>query len=98
MKQRLLAGVLFGLGALGSGCAGGVYYAQYAPPPPRYGVVGVAPGPGYVWINGYWNRTGGNWAWVGGNWARPPRAHAVWVAHEWRREGRGYRFYRGHWR
>lgn len=98
MKARFFAGTVLALGALMSACAGGVYYASYAPPPPRYAAVGVAPGPGYVWTAGYWNWTGGNWGWVEGRWVRPPRAHAVWVAPEWRREGGRYRFYRGRWR
>jgi hypothetical protein len=100
MKSKLLAGSLLTLGALLSGCAagGGMYYTAYAPPAPRYAVVGVAPGPGYVWTTGYWNRAGGNWAWSEGRWMRPPRRNAVWVAPEWRHESRGYRFYRGYWR
>jgi hypothetical protein len=100
MQSKFLAGALLSLGALLSGCApaGGYYYTAYAPPAPRYAAVGVAPGPGYVWTTGYWNRAGGNWAWMEGRWQRPPRRNAAWVASEWRSEGRGYRFYRGHWR
>ncbi|MGO9258127.1 MAG: hypothetical protein ACLQU1_17705 [Bryobacteraceae bacterium] len=100
MKSKLLAGTLIALGAFVSGCAPGpgMYYTAYAPPAPRYAAVGVAPGPGYVWTTGYWNRAGGNWAWSEGRWMRPPRARAVWVSPEWRHEGRGYRFYRGYWR
>jgi hypothetical protein len=83
-----------------TGCAGnGGYVVRYGPPPPpRYGVMGVAPGPGYVWADGYWDRRGGNWSWVGGRWTRPPRPRAVWVPGEWRSEHGHYRFYRGHWR
>jgi len=62
------------------------------------GFVGSAPGPGYVWIDGYWTRRGNDWGWVGGSWVRPPRARAVWVRSEWRHEGNRYRFYKGHWR
>lgn len=100
-KIKLLAGAMVLAGSLLTACGGGYggsYYVQYGPPAPRYAVVGVAPGPGYVWTQGYWDWRGHNWAWVEGRWLRPPRAHAVWVAPEWRREGSRYRFHRGYWR
>jgi len=102
MRQKLLGGafVLAStiLGACGGGYGGG-YYVQSGPPAPRYyGAIGVAPGPGFVWTNGYWDWRGRNWAWVDGRWMRPPRGRAHWVAPEWRREGRGYRLRRGYWR
>lgn len=78
-------------------CAGG-YYVRMAPPAPRYGIVGNAPGPGYVWTDGYWDWRGGRWFWVGGTWRRPPRRGAVWVPARWTEHGRGYRFVRGRWR
>ena len=80
-----------------SACAGG-YYVAVPPPAPRYGVVGYAPGPGYVWADGYWDWRGGNWFWVGGSWRRAPYAHATWVPHRWVRAGNRYRLERGHWR
>jgi WXXGXW repeat (2 copies) len=99
MRSKLLAGALLTGAAILAGCGGGGYYASYGPPAPRsYVAVGVAPGPGYVWTNGYWDWRGRNWSWVEGRWMRPPRSRAVWVAPEWRHEGRGYRFHRGHWR
>jgi len=102
MKYKLLAGSALFFGTVLAGCGGGYgsgYYVGYGPPAPRYyGAVGVAPGPGYVWTDGYWDWRNRNWSWVDGRWMRPPRAGAVWVRPEWRREGRGYRFHRGHWR
>jgi hypothetical protein len=91
----LMAGGLF------AGCAGqySYGYVSYGPPPPvAYGVVGVAPGPGFVWIEGYHAWQGGRYVWVPGRWVRPPRPGAVWVRPEWRREGRGWRFHEGRWR
>jgi hypothetical protein len=88
-------------GGLLAGCAGqyGYGYATYGPPAPvAYGVVGVAPGPGFVWVNGYHVWQGGRYVWVPGRWERPPHARAVWVRPEWRHEGRGWRFHEGHWR
>ena len=99
MKQRFLGAALVMFGVVLSGCAAqGAYYVRSGPPAPRYGVMGLAPRPGYVWTDGYWDWRGGSWFWVGGRWMRPPRPHAVWVAPMWRQEGRGWRFHRGYWR
>ena len=99
MKQKLLAAGFVIAGTLLSGCAGGgAYYSSYGPPPPRYRVIGVAPGPGYVWTQGFWDRSGGQWAWREGRWARPPRAHAKWESPRWEHHGKDWRFRQGHWR
>jgi hypothetical protein len=50
------------------------------PPPPR--VVAVrpaAPGPDYVWVDGYWYAANGRWVWHDGYWTRAPYAGARWV-------------------
>jgi hypothetical protein len=71
-----------------------------APPPPvvESVPVGVAPGPGYVWVNGYWDWVGGSWVWVPGRWVLPPQPHAFWVAPYYHPYGAGYHFHRGYWR
>jgi hypothetical protein len=53
MKRLLLMSTL-ALGAIVTGCAGsGGYVVRYGPPPPpRYGAMGYAPGPGFVWTDG----------------------------------------------
>ena len=62
MKQKLLAAGFVFFGTILAGCGGysgyGGSYVRYGPPPPRYGVIGRAPGPGYVWTDGYWNWSG----------------------------------------
>ena len=65
------------------------------PPPPAVVVspVGVAPGPGYVWVPGYWDWVGDQWVWVDGRWILPPRPRAVWIA-----PALEFRWHRGHWR
>jgi hypothetical protein len=100
MKRKLLpaAAVLFG--ALFASCAmDGAVLVRVAPPPARYAVVGVAPGPGFVWTAGNWDWRGGRWVWVEGRWMRPPRPRAVWVPGQWveRHPGR-WGFERGRWR
>jgi hypothetical protein len=99
MKRQLLCAAFLLAGTMLTGCAGyGGYYVRQGPPPPRYGVTGYAPGPGYVWTDGYWQWRNRDWQWAPGRWVRPPRPHAVWESPRWDRDGRGYRFHRGHWR
>ena len=100
MKRKMLATAVVMLGTALSACAAhGGYGMRYGPPPPpRYGVIGVAPGPGYVWAEGYWDWRGSNWYWVRGSWLRPPRPRAAWVPGYWQPHGREYRFRAGRWR
>ncbi|HUB79494.1 MAG TPA: hypothetical protein VMB03_11880 [Bryobacteraceae bacterium] len=99
MKRQFLAAGFMVAGMLFSGCAArGAVVVGFAPPAPRYAVVGVAPGPGFVWTEGFYNYSGGRYVWVPGRWMRPPHPHAAWVPGAWVREGRGYRFHRGYWR
>jgi hypothetical protein len=48
------------------------------------------PGPGYVWVDGYYDGYGN---WFNGYWAVPPYAGAYWVAPR----AYGGRFYSGYW-
>ena len=99
MKKQLLAAGFVIAGTLFSGCAAnGAVVVRYGPPVPRYGVVGVAPGPGFVWTEGFYDWRGGSYAWVPGRWMRPPRRNAVWVRSEWVQGPHGYVLHRGHWR
>lgn len=68
-----------------------------APPAPIVETYGVAPAPGAIWIDGYWNWVGGRHVWVGGRWQAPPRPGYVWVPHAWERQGEGWRLREGHW-
>jgi hypothetical protein len=63
------------LAALAAGGAVGCsrHYRAHIPPPPyAYRARGMAPGPGYVWVDGYWVFRGNHWHWVSGHWVRPP--------------------------
>ncbi len=68
------------LAALAAGGAVGCsrHYRAHTPPPPpppyAYRARGMAPGPGYVWVDGYWVSRGHRWHWVSGHWAPPPHA------------------------
>jgi hypothetical protein len=81
--------------------AGGFLFGQVsvgirigAPPAPRVvRVRPVAPGPEFVWVDGYWFAEGRRWKWHDGYWTRPPYAGARWVAprHD------GQQFFAGYW-
>ena len=88
-----------GLALSAAGCvypARTVYYGP--PPPPHAEVVGVAPGPGYVWIHGRWAWRGGNYVWVVGHWTARPGYASVWVDGRWENRGGNYVFVDGYWR
>ena len=101
-RMAVLAILLAGMsmtGCVGAAYAGGYsYYAPVPPPPLRVEAVGVAPGPGFAWVSGYWAYRGGGYAWVPGYWGRPPRPHAAWVPGRWERQGGRYGYREGRWR
>jgi hypothetical protein len=69
-----------------------------APPATRVEVIGTAPGPDYIWIDGHWGWQGGEYIWVGGRWDRRPHANAKWVPGHWKHGRRGWIWSEGHWR
>ena len=70
------------------------------PPAVRHEVVIATPGPGHVWIPGYWHWKPEvhNYVWIEGRWAKPPHARAVWVAPRYERRHRNWFYIEGHWR
>jgi len=98
MRKQIAS--LFLAAALSIGVAGAVdVVVKVAPPAPVHvGPVGVAPGPGYVWVDGYHEYVGDHYLWHEGTWERPPRPHAVWVPHRWVHRNGGYVFIQGRWR
>ena len=63
------------------------------PPPAPVYAVPANPGPGYLWVQGYWYPVRGRYVWHRGYWTRPPYAGAYWVAPRY--DGRV--FYGGYW-
>ena len=94
----VLASALLAASCGGAYVGGGYYYADTPPPPVRAEVFGTAPGPGYVWIRGNWNYTGGRYNWAPGRWERPPHGRTHWEAGRWEKHGSQYHFREGHWR
>ena len=100
MTKRAVLPAMVLAGFLTAGCSArlAVYGRYSAPPPPRVEVYGVAPGPGFVWVGGYWRWVRNDYAWTPGRWERPPRRGAVWVPGHWEQRRNGYRWREGRWR
>ena len=101
LNVRLLVAALAIVSTLmtSTACAGPArYYVRVGPPAPIVEARVVAPGPGYVWVPGYYAWDGGLYTWRPGVWVLPPRARAAWVPGHWVRERRGWFWVEGHWR
>jgi hypothetical protein len=71
------------------------------PPPPQEDttvVVGVAPGPDFVWIGGYWGWGPGGWAWRHGYWGHRPFYGARWYGPHYYYRGGRHVYVHGGWR
>ncbi len=76
---------------------GGEVVIRTRPPAPRVEVIGVAPGPDYVWIQGHWAWHDNDYGWIGGRWEQRPDRHARWVAGRWQHRHGGWSWTEGHW-
>lgn len=76
---------------------GNTTFVTEAPPAQQTDVTVVQPGPGYVWITGYWTLRNQQYQWVAGHWEMPPNATTVWVAPTLEPQGDHYKFTEGYW-
>ncbi len=80
-------------------CVGTAGYVRYEPPVAQVEVIGVTPGPEFVWIPGFHRWTGSAFTWTPGHWGRPPRGRSRWEPGRWERhESHGWRYREGRWR
>lgn len=72
--------------------------ASIAPPLPAYSQPAL-PGPGYIWVPGYWAWNGGGYYWVPGYWALPPAAGLFWTPGywAWNDTNHDYVYHAGYW-
>lgn len=77
---------------------GPVLYVDRAPPAVYSEAVLASPGPGYVWIGGYYSWTGRGYYWNRGHWTQPLRGYSSWNPGYWHRDYRGHYWVPGHWR
>ena len=75
-----------------------VVYVDRAPPAAYNEVVTVAPGPGYVWVGGYYGWSGRDYLWNRGSWSLPARGYTTWNPGYWHRHDRGHYWVPGQWR
>ena len=71
-----------------------------APPPPPPGpdvVIGIAPGPDFLWIPGGWFWEG-RWVWHAGHYGRRPHAGARWYGPHYEFRGGRHVYVGGGWR
>jgi len=99
--RQLFAAAVLGVAlTAASACAPprGRVYVTAVPPAPIVEVRRAAPGPAYVWVDGYQRWNGRAYAWVPGRWVAKPRAKATWVKGKWVKDRKGYYYVEGHWR
>lgn len=75
----------------------GIQIGRTPPPPLRYEVRPAMPGPGYVWVDGYWRWDRGRYVWAPGVWQRPPYAGAYYTHGHWDHYPDGWHYHEGHW-
>lgn len=72
-------------------------------PPIPYGIerqreiAGAFPGPGYVFIPGYYTWTSTRYVWVDPTWMAPPVAGAIWIAPQWTFDDGQWNLHEGYW-
>ncbi|WP_266182766.1 YXWGXW repeat-containing protein [Dyella humicola] len=72
-------------------------FVGYPPPPLPLDDQSPIPGPGYIWIPGYWAWSEDGYYWVPGYWELPPFVGALWTPGYWGWFGRVCIFHRGFW-
>ena len=84
------------------GCASnpspGVIVVERRPPRDRVEAVIVSPGPGHVWMRGFWRWERRDYVWVPGHWAPVQRGYRRWTPGHWAHGRRGWYWIDGHWR
>ena len=94
MQKLLMLALLVGGAAFGQISVG----IRIGQPPPPARVIRVqprAPGPGYIWVDGYWYANGNSrkYKWHDGYYTRPPYEGAVWMQPRYE----GGQFFDGYW-
>ncbi len=57
----------------------------------------ICPGPGYIWVPGYWAYGPDGYFWVPGTWVFPPEVGLFWTPGYWGWEDGFYAWYPGYW-
>lgn len=100
-KSSSLAALVLAAG-LTAACVGppppGVNYVRVRPPRVQVEIRTSAPGPGHVWLPGYYTWDGGRYVWVPGRWDISPSPGRHWVPGRWRSHRGQWYWVEGRWR
>lgn len=91
----LLSAVL--LGTVASLSAGVFVSVAIGPPALPVYAQPIAPGPGYIWIPGYWAWGPDGYFWVPGTWALAPAPGLLWTPGYWAFSAGLYGWHPGYW-
>jgi WXXGXW repeat (2 copies) len=78
------------------GCAAKVL-VRTAPPPIPFYEQPFCPGPGYIWVPGYWAYGPNGYYWVDGMWELAPQAGFLWTPGYWGWSDGVYAWHSGYW-
>ena len=92
MLRKLLIFLLLGAASMSAR-----FFVRIGPPPVVVESPVPAPGPGYVWIPGYYRWDGGAYVWVPGSWVSAPWPGARWIPPRWVHQHGGWAFVGGYW-
>ncbi|HEV8258989.1 MAG TPA: YXWGXW repeat-containing protein [Casimicrobiaceae bacterium] len=85
------------LGASSSSSAFVAVSVAIAPPAIPVYEQPLIPGPGYIWVPGYWAWGFDGYYWVPGTWVLAPYVGALWTPGYWGWDGGYYAWYPGYW-
>jgi hypothetical protein len=75
-----------------------VISVRFGPPVLPVYVQPLCPGPGFIWVPGYWAYDEDEgYYWVPGTWVLPPEAGFLWTPGYWAFEDDVYYWHEGHW-
>ena len=100
---RLICSLLFAVGLLtipaqsGAQVAVGVSVRIGPPALPVYEQP-LCPGPGFLWVPGYWAYGPDGYFWVPGTWVEPPEVGLLWTPGYWAWENDANFWHDGYWR
>jgi len=97
LLTRLLFVALLALGMAPTSHAAAFVSVAIAPPPIPVYTQPICPGPGYIWVPGYWAYGPVGYYWVPGYWALPPFVGALWTPGYWGWADGLYVWHVGYW-
>ncbi len=95
-KLTVISSFLLVLAIFLAGCGPSAVVVRERPVAPVV-VRPVAPGAGYVWVEGNYVRRGRGYVYSPGYWAVPPRGRSAYRPGYWVQSPRGYYYKRGRW-